>query len=144
MIPFHKMPQLERGILSDPRLRPIAIGSLLTRFSCRTLLHMIRRGLAERMLRSNQFSFGIPGGVQQIIIGFTIILQWNPDFVLGEFDLRNAHTNCNRGLIWQDLLNDTFSLLDQDLPMYVWRHMHPPMALWERPRPASHEHPLVG
>ena len=35
-------------------------------------------------------------------------LQCNPDWVLGEFDLKNAHTDCSRGLIWQELLNDTY------------------------------------
>jgi hypothetical protein len=60
------------------------------------------------MLRSNQFSFGIPGGVQQGILGCIVALQCNPDWVLGEFDLKNAHTVCSRGLIWQELLNDTY------------------------------------
>jgi hypothetical protein len=69
---------------------------------------MYRKGLAERMLQSNRFSFGIPGGVQQVILGGTVALQCNPDWVLGEIDLRNAHTGCSRDLIWQELLNDTY------------------------------------
>ena len=53
MIPFHKLTQLERDLSQDPKLRPITIGSLLTRFSCRTLLRLNRKGLAERLLQSN-------------------------------------------------------------------------------------------
>ena len=94
MIPFHKLTHLERDLSQDPRLRPITIGSLLNRFSCRTLLRMNRRGLAERLLQSSQFSFAIPGGVQQVIlVGCTVALQCNPDWILGEFDLKNAHTD---------------------------------------------------
>ncbi len=47
MKPFHKLSQLERDLHSDPKLRPITIGSLLTHFSCRTLLRLNRKGLAE-------------------------------------------------------------------------------------------------
>jgi hypothetical protein len=79
MIPFHKLTQLERDLSQDPRLRPITIVSLLTRFSCRTLLRLNRKGLAERLLQSNQFSFAIPGGVQQVILGCIDALQCNPD-----------------------------------------------------------------
>jgi len=35
-------------------------------------------------------------------------LQCNNTFVLGEFDLRNAHIDCSRGLIWQELENDPY------------------------------------
>jgi hypothetical protein len=57
---------------------------------------MNRRGLDERLLQSNQFSFAIPGGVHQVILGCTVALQCNPDWILGEFDLKNAHTDCSR------------------------------------------------
>ena len=49
-------------LLSDPSLRPITIGALLTRFSVRIVLRMHKK--RENMLKSNQFSYGIPGGVQ--------------------------------------------------------------------------------
>ncbi len=52
MIPFHKLSQLERDLHSDPKLRPITLGSLLTRFSCRTLLRLNRKGVAGRTMRS--------------------------------------------------------------------------------------------
>jgi len=139
MIPFHKLAQLERDLLSDPRPRPIAIGSMLTRFSCRSLLRLNRTGLAERMLRSNQFSYGILGGVQQVILDCTVALQCKPTFLLGDFDLKNAHTDCSRGLIWEELMNDTyFSLLDTYISMHAWGYVHPPVALRERPRPAPY------
>jgi hypothetical protein len=108
MIPFHKIAQMERLLLSDPSLRPITIGALLTRLSVRTVLRMHRKGIAENMLKSNQFSYGIPGGVQQVILGCTVALQSNPTWVLGVFDLRNAQTDCSRGVIWQELENDQY------------------------------------
>jgi hypothetical protein len=108
VIPFHKLSQPGRDLQSDPRLRPITIGSLLTRYSCKTLLRVNMKGLAERMLRSNQFSFGIPDCVQHVILGCTVALQCDPDWVLGEFDLKNAQTNCSLGLIWQELIIDTY------------------------------------
>ncbi len=55
--------------------------------------------LRERLLRSNQFSYGIPGRVHQIIMCWTIALKCNATSVLGEFDLKSAHTYCSRGLI---------------------------------------------
>ena len=108
IIPFHKIAHIERLLLSDPSLRPITIGALLTKFSVRTVLPMHRKGIAENMLKSNHFSYGISSGVQQVILGCTVALHSNPTWVLGVFDLRNAHTNCSRGLIWQELENDMF------------------------------------
>ena len=108
MIPFHKLAHMERQLLADPRLRPITIGAMPTRFSVRSVLRMKRKGIAEVLLRSNKFSYGVPGGVQQVIIGCTVALQNNPTWVLGQFDLRNAHTDCSRGLIWQELEADTY------------------------------------
>jgi len=60
------------------------------------------------MLRSNQFFYGIPGGFQHVILGCTAALQCNPTWVLGEFDLKNAHTDCSRGLVWEELMNDVY------------------------------------
>jgi hypothetical protein len=61
-------------LLADPKLRPITIGAMLTRFSVRAVLRMKRKGIAEILLRSNQFSFGISGRVQQVIMGCTVAL----------------------------------------------------------------------
>jgi hypothetical protein len=108
MIPFHKLSQIKRLLLTDPRLRPITIGALLCRFSVKSVLKMKRKGIAEVLLKSNQFSYGVPGGVQQVMMGCTVALQSNPDWVLGQFDLRNAHTVCSRGLIWQELEANTY------------------------------------
>jgi hypothetical protein len=101
MIPFHKLAQMERRLLADPRLRPITIGAMLTRFSARSVIRMKRKGIVEVLLRSNLFSYGVPGEVQQVIMVCTVALQTNPTWVLGQFDLRNAHTDCSRGFIWQ-------------------------------------------
>ena len=40
--------------------------------------------------------------------GARLPFRGNPTLVLGVFDLRNAHTDCSRGLIWQDLENDWY------------------------------------
>ncbi len=69
---------------------------------------MHRKGIAENMLKSNQISYSMPGGVQHVILGCTVALQTNPTWVSGAFDLRNAHTNCFRGLIWHELEADTY------------------------------------
>jgi hypothetical protein len=74
MIPFHKLSQIERLLIADPRLRPITIGALLARFSVRTVLRMHRKGIAQNMLKSNQLFYGISRGVQHVILGCTFAL----------------------------------------------------------------------
>jgi hypothetical protein len=96
MNPFHKLALIERNLLKDPRLRPITIGALLCIFSVRIVLRMKRKGIADRMLRDNQFAYGIPGGVQIVILGCTLALQCNPEWCLLELDYANAHSNCSR------------------------------------------------
>ena len=108
MIPFHKLAQAERDLIKDPRLRPITIGALLCRFSARTFLRMHRKGVAERMLQSNQFSFGIPGSVQIVIMGCIVALQCNPTWCLLDIDFANARSDCNRGNIWEDLERNSY------------------------------------
>ena len=108
MIPFHKLSQMERLLFADPKLRPITIGALLCRFSVISVLRMKRKGIADALLESNQFSYGVPGGVQQVIMGCTVALHNNPGWVLAQCDLANAHTDCSRGLIWEKLENDTY------------------------------------
>ena len=77
-------------------------------------------------MQPNQFSFAIPGGVQQVILGCIFALQCNPDWILGEFDLKNAQTDCSRGLIWQELLNDAyFHFLIQIFLMMYGEHCTP-------------------
>ena len=90
-------------LLTDPRLLPITIGAMMTRFSVRSVLRKKRKCIFEVLLRSNQFSYGVLGDVHQVIMGCTLALQNNPTRVSGQFDLRNAHTDCSRGLIWQEL-----------------------------------------
>ena len=43
-----------------------------------------------------------------MIMGCTVALQCNPTWVLGQFELRNAHTDCSRGLIWHELEADVY------------------------------------
>jgi hypothetical protein len=108
MILFHKIAHMERLLLSDRSLRPITSGAVLTRFSVKTVLRMHRKWIVENILKSNHLSYAISRGVQQVILGCTVALQSNPTWVRGVFDLRNAHTDCSRGLIWQELENDPY------------------------------------
>ena len=59
-------------------------------------------------MKSNQISYGVPGGVQQVIMGCIVALQNNPGWVLFQGDMANAHTDCSRDLIWKGLQADSF------------------------------------
>ena len=63
LYPFHKKLLEERTSIADPALRPVTVGSVLSRFGCRAMVRMNRVAVAEEMLLSLQFSFGINGGV---------------------------------------------------------------------------------
>jgi hypothetical protein len=95
MYSFHKLVMLEDRLdPKDPALRPVTLGSVLTRFGCRVLVRMNRLSVASHLLMSQQFSFNINGGVQQVILGCTVALQVHPSFVQIDLDLRNAHSFC--------------------------------------------------
>jgi hypothetical protein len=106
MYPFHKLMLEERIDPKDPALRPVTVGSVLTRFGCRVLVRMNRMAVATQLLLSHQFSFGINGGVQQVILGCTLALQVHPSFLQIDLDLRNAHTFCSRDRIEEELESD--------------------------------------
>jgi hypothetical protein len=53
---------------------------------------MNRLAVAETLLLSHQFSFGISEGVQQVIPGISLSMQLNPNFVEIDLDLKSAHT----------------------------------------------------
>ncbi len=63
LYPFHKKLPEERTSITDPALRPVTIGSVLTRFGCRVIVRMNIVAAAAELLLSHQFSFGINGGV---------------------------------------------------------------------------------
>ena len=65
-----------------------------------------RLAVAETLLLSRQFSFGIKGGVQQVILGIILSLQLNPDFVEIDLDLKNAHTFSSRDKAEEELESD--------------------------------------
>ena len=106
MYPFHKLMLEDRIDPKYPALRPVTVGSVLTRFGCRVLVRMNRMTVAAQLLLSHLFSFGINGGVQQVILGCTIALQVHPFFVLIDLDLRNAHTFCSRDRVEEELKSD--------------------------------------
>jgi hypothetical protein len=62
--------------------------------------------VVAQLLLSHQFSFGINGGVQQVILGCTLALKVHPSFVQIDLDLRNAHIFCSRDRIEEELESD--------------------------------------
>jgi len=78
MYPFHKKLPEERISTTEPALRPVTIGSVLTRFGCRVMVRMNRMVVAAELLLSHQFSFCIDGGVQQVILACNVALEINP------------------------------------------------------------------
>jgi hypothetical protein len=90
--PFRKELVEERVSTTDHTLRLVTVGSVITRFGCRILVRMNKLAVAKVLLLSHQFSFGIKGGVQHVILGITLSLQLNPDFVEIDLDLKNSHT----------------------------------------------------
>ena len=86
MYPSHKKLPEDQISITDPALRPVTVGSVITRFGCRILVMMNKLAVAETLLLSHQFLFGINCGVhQQVILGISLSLQLNPLFV--EIDL---------------------------------------------------------
>jgi hypothetical protein len=59
--------------------------------------------LAEQLLLSHQFSFGINGGVQQVIHACTITLEINPTWLMLDMDSENAHAFCNWDKLEEEL-----------------------------------------
>jgi hypothetical protein len=96
LYPFRNKMMEERLSTGDPALRPVTVGSLLTRFGCKVMVRMQTLAVAEEMLRSHQFSFGIHGGVQQVILASNIALEINPLWLMLDLDSANAHTLCSR------------------------------------------------
>jgi hypothetical protein len=85
----------ERIDPKDHVLRPVTVGSVFTRFGCRVLVRMNRLAVAAQLPLSHQFSFGVNGGAQQVILACNLALQVHESFVQTDFDLRNAHTFCS-------------------------------------------------
>ena len=52
MYPFHKKLHEERTSVTDPALRPVIVGSVLTRFGCKVMVRMIRLAVAAELLLS--------------------------------------------------------------------------------------------
>jgi hypothetical protein len=79
--PFHKLMLEYRKDPKHPALRPVNVGSVLTRFGCMVLVRRNRLAVAVKLLLSHPFPFDINGGVQQVIRGCTVALQVHPSFV---------------------------------------------------------------
>jgi hypothetical protein len=106
MYPSNKLMLEDRIDPKEPALRHVTVGSVLTRFGCKVPVRMNIIAVAAELLLSNQFYFGINGGVHQVILGCTLALQVHPSFVQIELDLRDAHTFCSRDKIEEELESD--------------------------------------
>jgi len=96
LYPFHKKLPEKRTSTTDPALRPVPVGSVLTRFGCKVMVRMNSMAVAADLLLSHQFSFGISGGVQQVILACNIAMEINSSWVMLDLDSKNAHTLCSR------------------------------------------------
>ena len=66
------------------------------------------------LLLSHQFSFGINGGVQRVILACNIALEINPSWLMLDLDSKNAHTFCSRGRLEEELeLNVAFHYMPE-------------------------------
>ena len=61
LYPFHKNLPEERTSVTDPALRPVTMGSVLTRFGCGVMVRMDKLAVAAELLISHQRSFEING-----------------------------------------------------------------------------------
>jgi hypothetical protein len=125
MYTFHKKLHEERILITNPALLPVAVGSVITRFGYRILIKMNSLTVAETILLTQQFSFGIKrGGVKQGILA-------NPLIVEIDMDLKNAHTFISRDKTEEDRTRERhyFPLPSQSFQVPLWQDCHPPMAL---------------
>ncbi len=67
------------------------------------MVRMNRTAVATELLRSHQFSFGINGGVQQVILAYNVALEINPSWLMLDLDSKNAHTFCSRERLEEEL-----------------------------------------
>jgi len=104
LYPFHKKLPEERSSTTDPVLRPIIVGAVLTRFGCTVMVRMNRLAVAAELLLSHQFYFGVNGGVQQVILACNIALDINISWLmLNDLDSKNAHTFFSRDMLEEEL-----------------------------------------
>ncbi len=86
LYPFHKKLPEERASTTNPALRHVTVGSALTRFDCRVMVRINRLAVAAELLLSHQFSVGINGGVQQVVLACNIALEINPSWLMLDLD----------------------------------------------------------
>jgi hypothetical protein len=104
LYPFHKKLPEERTSVIDPALRPVIVGSVLTRFGCRVMVRMNKLAVVAELLMSHQFSIGINGGVQQVILACNVALEINSSRLMLDLDSKNAHTFCSRERLEEELV----------------------------------------
>jgi hypothetical protein len=67
------------------------------------MVRLNRQTIAAELLLSHHFSFGVNGGVQQVILACSVALQINPEALMLDLDSANAHTFCSRDSLEDEL-----------------------------------------
>ena len=60
------------------------------------MMRMNMLAVAAKLLLSHQFSSGINGGVQQVMLACNVALEINPSWLMLDLDSKNAHSFCSR------------------------------------------------
>ncbi len=69
------------------------------------MVRMNKMAMAAELLQSHEFSFGINGGVQQVIMACNSALEINPSWMMLDLDSKNAHTFSSRDRLEELELN---------------------------------------
>jgi hypothetical protein len=64
---------------------------------------MNKLAVAEELLLSRQFSFGVNGGIKQVILTCIVALHITPDALLLDLDSGDAHSFCSRDIVKEEL-----------------------------------------
>jgi hypothetical protein len=67
------------------------------------MVRMNRLAVVAELLLLHQFSFGINGGVQQVISACNIALDINPSWLMLDMKSNNAYTFCSRDMLEGEL-----------------------------------------
>jgi hypothetical protein len=78
-----------------------------------------------------------------VILGITLSIQLNPDFVNLDLDMRNAHTFSSRDKTKEELETNIIYNYLLEVFKALYGKNHPPMALRGRPGSPPHELPPV-
>ncbi len=84
-------------------MRHVTVSSVLTRFGCSPMIRMNRLAVAEVLVISHQFSFGINVGVHHVILACNIALEITPSWLMLDLNSKNAHNFCSKNMLDEEL-----------------------------------------